>query len=930
MDYQTNDKHLRSRVKLLGKLLGNVLQHEAGEQVYKTIEVLRKGFISLRKKENENKRKRLMTIIASLDPDITTHVVRGFSIYFSLVNIAEEAYLHRERRRYIRANGPLWKGSFDYTLREFHANGISAQDISVLLDRAMYMPVFTAHPTEAKRRTIMETLRRIFVTSEMLDDPRLSKREKDRIIRDIQAEIQVLWKTDEVRSKKPEVRDEIQNGLYYFRQSLFKAIPRVYRFIERALENVYGAAAADINISNMLQFGSWIGGDRDGNPFVKPNTTAEALYLQKREVLIEYLQHVNVLRSRLTHSDQLCTPSDALRDDLTNNRELNNIVYGENPDRYGHEPYRRKLTLMHYRLEQSLRSIKAKLEYTHPTSLENCYKDESEFLMDLYLIRDSLISHGDDNIANEELQDLIRLVETFGFYLTRLDIRQESTRHTEAVTEILSSIGVDYESLDESQRLSSLAELISDHSRIQLANASFSEETSETLAVFAVIKQMHMEISPKAIGNYVISMTHTASHVMEVMFLASLVGLASRNNDLWNCDIQITPLFETIEDLAHIEPVMSALLENDVYAQLLNRSGNMQEIMLGYSDSCKDGGILASAWNLYQAQQKITQLTHAKNIRLRLFHGRGGTIGRGGGPTHDAILSQPSGTIDGEIKFTEQGEVLSSKYSNSETAAYELSMGLTGLLKSCTHLVKPKRHEPQAHQSILTELAAKGEKKYRHLLNDTPGFLDYFYEATPVSEIGLLNIGSRPSHRKKADRSMSSIRAIPWVFGWAQSRHTLPAWYGIGSALQQWHQGDEQRINTLQTMYDAWPFFRALLSNSQMALHKADINIAEKYADLCIDKEAGQNLYDLIKEEYLLTVEQVMLICGCDYLLSETPDLAVSLMRRSPYLDPLNYIQITLLERTRDPDISDNDKDNWSHPLLRTINAIAGGMRNTG
>ena len=930
MEYLTIDKHLRSRVKLLGKLLGNVMQTEAGDQVYKTIEVLRKGFISLRKQENISKRKRLMRIIASMDADLTTHVVRGFSIYFSLVNLAEEAYLHRERRRFIRANGPLWKGSFDHTLRELHANGINATQIETLLERALYMPVFTAHPTEAKRRTILQTLRRIFITTELLDDPRLSKRERDRIKKDIQAEIQVLWKTDEVRTHKPEVRDEIRNGLYYFKESLFHAVPRVYRFVERALESVYGEEAAGIKVSSLLQFGSWIGGDRDGNPFVKPNTTAEALYLQKREVLIEYLQQIDVLRSRLTHSDQLCKPSDELLENLRTSTELNSVVYGENPERFIHEPYRRKLTLMHYRLEQSLRGIKSKLEGSHLGGLRDAYKSEDELLADLYLIRDSLIGHGDGNIANEELQDLIRLVETFGFYLMHLDIRQESTRHTEAVAEILKTLDIDYNGLDETQRLETLANLITDHNTVNLETNTFSENTAETLAVFAIIVQMRAEISPKAISNYVISMTHTASHVMEVMFLGSLVGLAGKHGDDWFCHLSISPLFETIEDLEHIEPVMSALLDNEVYASLLASNGNLQEIMLGYSDSCKDGGILASAWNLYQAQQQITQLTHRKNIRCRLFHGRGGTVGRGGGPTHEAIISQPAGTIDGEIKFTEQGEVLSYKYSNAETAGYELTMGITGLLKSCIHLVKPQVYEPQAHQSIMSELATQGEQRYRKLLNETEGFMDYFYEATPVSEIGLLNIGSRPSHRKKADRSMSSIRAIPWVFGWAQSRHTLPAWYGIGTALQSWHQNDEQRIHTLQTMYAAWPFFRSLLSNSQMALHKADIGIAKEYASLCKNQKTARNLYETIRDEYELTVKQVLLISGCEYLLAENPVLAVSLIRRNPYLDPLNHIQIAMLQRTRDETLDEAMRDSWARPMLRTINAIAAGMRNTG
>lgn len=930
MASQISDKQLRSRVKLLGRLLGNVLHEQAGQRVYNAVETLRKGYVSLRKKDDAAKARRLKMIIEGLEPELATHVVRAFSTYFSLVNIAEEAYQHRQRRQQVRTGGVLWEGSFNHTLQEFRDQGISAEQLQTLLSKLNYMPVFTAHPTEAKRRTMLETLRRIFVTSEKLNDPRLGKSEREEITDDIESQVQVLWKTDEVRVHKPKVQDEIRNGQYYFRESLFEAIPLSYRYLEKAIRNVYGDDANKIDIPTIIRFGSWIGGDRDGNPFVKPETTVEALRMQKREMLIEYLNRVSNLGHKLTHSSQLCEPSKAIKKSLKCDDDVCSSAFADNPNRFSHEPYRRKLHLMHYRLELSLRTVKNQLAGNDRERFEGRYRSENEFLADLRTIYDSLCGHGDKNIADKDLLDLIRLVETFGFFLAHLDIRQESTRHTDAVSEILQANGIDYASLDEPARMERLASLIGSNDQIQLNKPSYTEPTRETVDVFEVMAQMHKEVSKHAFGSYVISMTHAASHIMEVMFLASLSGLAGKKDDEWFCDISISPLFETVEDLQHIDPVMRALFSNTSYSSLLKIAGNRQEIMLGYSDSCKDGGILASAWNLYQAQRQITELAREYNIDLRLFHGRGGTIGRGGGPTHHAILSQPVDTVHGEIKFTEQGEVLSYKYSNVETASYELGMGVTGLMKASRSLIVPPKDDQAEYLEIMNELARIGENHYRELINRTEGFLDYFYEATPVSEIGLLNIGSRPSHRKKADRSMGSIRAIPWVFGWAQSRHTVPAWYGIGTALSTWHNNDPQRIEKLQRMYQEWPFFRALLSNSQMALYKGDMSIAKEYAGLCKDRSVAERLHSKISAEYNRTKDQVLNVSGCSYLMEETPALAFSLARRNPYLDPLNHIQTTLLHRLRDEKASEEEHDIWRNPLLRTINAIAQGMRNTG
>ena len=926
------DKQLRARVKLFGNLLGNVLRAQAGGRVLAAVETLRKGYINLRKEENPRQRERLAELIKTLDENTLSQVLRAFSIYFSLVNIAEEAYQHKQRRRQYRSGGPLWKGSYDSVLRNFHAEGITAEELQTLINHLSYIPVFTAHPTESKRRTIMENLRRIFLTAERLNETTIGKEERALITQELENEIQILWRTDEVRSKKPQVRDEVKNGLYYFRESLFEAVPQTYRNMEKAVRRVYGKET-NIDVPSFLNFGSWIGGDRDGNPNVTPDTTIMAVRLQHREVLREYLRRVSHLTHVLTHSSALCEPSEAFLASLARDEAAHQDAFADKPEQFfTHEPYRRKLFVMTHKLRANLTLVEAQLRGSAQTDGHQGYLSEAEFLHDLYLIRDSLISHGDQNVAEGELKDVIRLAETFGFYLVKLDVRQESTRHSEAVAEILKQLdsSIDYDSLDEDRRLSLLAEYIGSRETPALDRSSLSEATRETLDISMAMARVRKEISPKAFGSYVISMTHAASHVMEVLFLGRLADLAGYRGDEPYCEVRIAPLFETIEDLEHIEPVMTRLLDNATYAEMLKASGNTQEVMLGYSDSCKDGGILASGWNLYQAQRKIARMAGERGIEVRLFHGRGGTIGRGGGPTHDSILAQPDGTVHGQIKFTEQGEVLSFKYSNAETAIYELTMGVSGLLQASRCLVREPASDNEEYLQIMGELAKSGENTYRELTDRSEGFLDYFYEATPVSEIALMNIGSRPSHRKKGDRSKTSVRAIGWVFGWAQSRHTIPAWYGIGSSLTGWANNDPQRLAKLEQMHQEWPFFRALLSNTQMSLFKADMNISSQYAELALDQNTAQKIHARISEEYQQTLDMVLGVSHSSSLLEENPTLALSLSRREPYLDPLNHIQITLLKRFRDPELSEEDQQRWLEPLLRSINAIAAGMRNTG
>jgi len=927
------DKDLRSRVKLLGRLLGNVLDAQAGGRVLKAVEALRKGFLRLHLRDDPRLRARLMRVIDALDPETLTHVVRAYSIFFSLVNIAEEVFQHRVRRRQVRAGGPLWRGSFDEALRWFREQGIGADDMQRLLQALTFSPVFTAHPTEAKRRTLMQGMRRIFLLTERLNDPRLGREEVAEVHDQLEAEIQILWKTDEVRPQRPDVRTEIRNGLWYFRESLFQAIPTTYRFLDKAVRRIYGLrpdGRPALTVPSFLRFGSWIGGDRDGNPHVTADTTAMAVQLYAEEVLQEYIRRLVALSRVLTFSSRLAQPSESFLAHLKHDEHLADKAFAVNTNQFRLEPYRRKIYLMRYRLERTIEAIRIGRSKAAAEIRDAAYSGPRELLDELRLMRDSLIGHGDEKVAHGGLQDLIRLVETCGFHLVQLDVRQESGVHTTTVDEILSQWGESYVGLDEGGRCARLSALIATTEPLGFHRARLSPAARETVDVFHLMRRLQQEVGPEVFGAYVISMTHEVSHVLEVMFLARLAGLTEQQADGWRCQIHVSPLFETIDDLERIEELLTGLLDNPTYAALLRASGNVQEIMLGYSDSAKDGGALASAWNLYAAQRKIDRLTASRGVGCRLFHGRGGTIGRGGGPTHEAILAQPAGTVHGQIKFTEQGEVLYYKYSNPETAAYELAMGATGLMKASINVIRPRAPEATDFLDVMSELAEIGEERYRNLTDQTPGFIDYFYEVTPVREIALLNIGSRPSHRKASDRSKASIRAIPWVFGWAQARHTLPAWFGLGSALQRWRGNDPARLATLQAMYREWPFFQSMLSNVQMAIYKADMTIAREYAALCPDERLRVHVYQRVREEYELTIAEVFAISGATQLLGDNPSLALSLARRNPYLDPLNHVQVALLRRYRAQPGDDAQPSMWLDPLLRSINAVAAGMRNTG
>ncbi len=926
-----NDEELRARVRLLGSLLGDIVRTQAGENVYRIVERLRKGYIQLRDEENADKRHRLLQLISQLSEAELTHTIRAFTLYFQLVNIAEEVYHHRQRRQ-IAAHGlEFWLGSFEHLAKFYKSRDVSLDELANIISRTSYIPVFTAHPTEAKRRVIMGLLEKLYISTRDLDRPTEYLDQQVQIEKTISRLIQTLWKTEEMRAERPEVRMEIANGLYYFKHTLFHAVPEMLHRMRKAFVRHYGEEVNELflNCSPLIRFGSWIGGDRDGNPFVTPDVTRKAMALQQHTVLREYMQHLDELIGELTHSRIFCLPSDEFEVSLERDEEICAGELLEESKRFPVEPYRRKLYLMNFRLRATLQQVENRLHDTCETGEASAaaYTNEKLFLEDLIVMRQSLIEHGDIAASNAGLRKLIMLVKTFGFYLAHLDIRQESAIHSAAVSEILALAKVtdSYENASETERLKILGKVL--ETGINIDPGQLSEASRSVIEVFEVIAELRDTVSPQSIGQYVISMTHEASHIMEVVLLGSLYGLAGNDENGLFCLLEISPLFETIDDLERSTKILDLLFSDRVYSKLLDSNGRRQEIMLGYSDSAKDGGILSSSWNLYQVQQNIVELADTHNVLCRLFHGRGGTIGRGGGPTHEAITSQPAGTVRGEIKFTEQGEVLYYKYSHTDTAIFELSMGVTGLLHANLHLVRDVPETDPAWPQVMHSLAKTGEQEFRNLTENTDGFLDYFYEATPVSEIALLNIGSRPARRTQGDRSKGSIRAIPWVFGWAQSRHTLPAWYGLGKALQA-HALKPGGIQQLHTMYHEWPFFRAMLSNIQMAMFKADMQIARMYKEeLCTKSDTSNAIFEMICKEYELTLKMLLEVTQQQELIGDNPVLRLSLSRRNPYLDPLNAIQANLIRRYRHETDSENA---WLQPLLRSINAIAAGMRNTG
>ena len=924
----SNNNVLRSRVRLLGSFLGEAIARQSGADTVETIEVLRKGFIQERRSPDPKNKQKLIDLIASLDNKTLQNVIRGFSIYFFLANLTEENFLQQERRALKENSYQYWEGSFRHTLLECKERNIEAEQIKELIDQLKFIPVFTAHPTEARRRTTMNILQTLYAHSNALDElPEGSMAYEEAKQKTAEA-IDLLWSSDEVRTRKPLVFDEINNGLHYFNASLFTAIPQVYRNTKNAIVDIY-PELSDYPLPAFLRFGSWIGGDRDGNPFVTHETTEMAVLMHANTVLRHYRVVLKKLRRELIHSDTIVDISAEIYQRIEDYSDLDQKVFYYNPEDYNHEPYRRLLSLILEKVAATNQYIQSRGEDLEAAAY--AYSSPEELLDDLRLIRQSVQVH-DEAHSKELLLDMIRLVKTCGFHLASLDIRQDSAYHGEVIADIFDSASnlPDYRSLSEEERQQWLTRLLEQPGTPLIYSDNLSDQTREQLALMNSIAKLRKLVGKDTFGSYIISMTNNASQLLEVLLLmrfAGLSGIDAKGNLF--AALPVAPLFETIDDLKNIDHIMPAVLDNPLYLQLLKGSDNTQEIMLGYSDSSKDGGIITSAWQLYSAQQTITEIAKKYGIQTRLFHGRGGSVSRGGGSTHQAIAAQPAGTLNGQIKFTEQGEVLYAKYANPDTAVFELTMGITGALKASSSRFVEQPKQLTSYESLFARLAEAGENEYRALTDNTEGFYEFYSQATPVQEISLLNIGSRPAHRKKGLPSKSTIRAIPWVFGWSLARFTLPAWYGVGSALDSVKQDEA----LMKEMNDNWPFFKAFISNIEMAFTKSEMNIARAYSQLCEDETLRETVMQAVIKEHELTQSGLNSLLKQESLLAGQQELASSLEWRNAYLDPMNYIQIELLKRLRHSDKDQQDAQSSlevEDPLIRSINALAAGLRNTG
>lgn len=910
---------LSEQIHLLGDLLGQTIIEQEGRELFDLVEEIR-ALAKLGRTGDEAASRRLLALLADLPLDQARVVIKAFATYFQLVNLAEEQQrvrVLRQRRRDAHARGTPMDETIAAAVERLQAEGVSADGVRALLKNLCIMPVFTAHPTEAKRRTVLTKLRRISQALYDLDLHDLLPSEEADLIAFVREEIVSLWQTDETRARRPTVLDEVRNGFYYFETTLFDLAPEMYAELSAALAKSYPDEVFEI--PPFLRFGSWIGGDRDGNPYVTLAVTEETLREQKALALRLYQRAIDRMHGLLSMAERLGI-SEALRASI----EVDATAFPEDAKRvqlrYPLQPYRQKMAYIYRKLTATLEANQRPWRADH-RPVPNTYERVGEFLADLRLIQDSLRAHTGEVLAEGRLATLIRQAEIFGFHLATLDIRQHAERHTQALQELFRryQMAERYAAWPESRKVELLSSELLNPRPLAPAQLDFSEATNETVELFRLIRKAHERIGPQAIQSYIISMTTGASDVLAVQLLAKDAGLAG--------SLDIVPLFETIEDLHAAPAIMEALFTCQAYRQHLEQRGWHQQIMIGYSDSNKDGGYLTATWELFRAQRALAAVCDRFGITLTLFHGRGGSIGRGGGPTNRAILAQPPESVRGRIKLTEQGEAITERYAHLEIAHRHLEQIISAVLLTTGRRPTIMPERVARWQATMRELSPLAEAAYRDLVHNNPAVLDYFHEATPIDEIGRLNIGSRPAKRK-ATAGIADLRAIPWVFAWTQSRVVLPGWFGLGTALREWMSENAEHLTMLQEMYRAWPFFRTTVDNAQMSMRKADLAIAAAYADLATP-ETRQAIFPRLCSEYERTERAILAVTGQSDLLDNEPWLQRSIRLRNPYVDPLNYIQVAIMRRLRSAG-PDTRTDELGDLILLSVNGIAAGLRNTG
>jgi len=917
---------LRRDVRFLGNVLGEVLVHQGGNKLLEIVERIREMSKSLRANADPQLFTEFKETIRSLEPETRRQVIRAFAIYFQLVNIAEQNHRIRRKRDYERsAGGAIQPGSIESAVLELKKRGLPAEEVWEIVRMISLELVMTAHPTEATRRAVLDIHKRIAGDVMELDNPTLTLREREQLRDKLLSEVMTLWQTDELRDRRPTVLDEVRNGLYYFDETLFDVLPDVYAELERCLAKYY--PGENWHVPTYLKFGSWIGGDRDGNPAVTSGVTRETLALHRRLVLEKYEQALRSLMKVLSFSKNIVRISDELFESIKEDRERI-ALRPEDVWRNEKEPYRIKLTYMLEKLRNT------GLANSNPrVSPQARYASPEEFIRELKIIERSLRGHYADYAADRYLKKLIRQVELFGFHLAQLDIRQHSKEHEAAMGEVLAAAGVcgDYASLGEEEKIELLHRLLQERRPLTSPYTEYSEATLECLNVFHTIRECQREFGRACMRSYLVSMTQGASDILEVLVLAKEAGLFMPEQDgTVRCDIQPVPLFETIDDLHAAQSIMRRLFSLPLYRAGLEAHGRLQEIMLGYSDSNKDGGVLTANWELRQALIRLAELGREAGVRIKFFHGRGGALGRGGMPLNRSILAQPPHTIGGGIKITEQGEVLSSRYSMKGIAYRSLEQATSALLTTAMNARLNQGDDSERKwEQALGSISENARVKYQNLVFRDPDFLQFFRESTPLPEIGELNIGSRPAKRKNSDR-FEDLRAIPWVFAWTQSRYLFPAWYAAGSGLKSVCGENDENLALLQEMYEKWPFFAMLIDTLQMALAKADLRIAREYCNLIRNREAAERIFGIIQAEYELTASMLLKITKQQEIMDNVPVIQESIRLRNPYVDPLSYLQVRLLAELRALREKEEDDPELLREVLLTVNGIAAGLRNTG
>src|SRR6267142_5891715 len=911
------DARLREDIRLLGRILGDTVRDQEGADVFELVERIRQTSIRFHRDEDKTARHELEIILDGMSISQTVRIVRAFSYFSHLANIAEDHNNIRQMRARSTAAGSPRSGTLALTLSHARAAGFSAADLRRFFEGALVSPVLTAHPTEVRRKSTMDREMEIAALLDRRERVQVTPEEFEADGEQLRRAVLTLWQTNLLRRTKLTVLDEVANGLSFYDYTFLHEVPRLHCALEDRLhaEDAMDDKGAREELASFLRMGSWIGGDRDGNPFVTAEVMRGTLRLRCSRVLRCYLEELHVLGGELSLAAHLADVSKDLR-----------ALAGRSPDTSPHrsgELYRLAVSGIYARLTAT--ALKLDVETARrPVGAAAPYDSVTELKADLDVLHRSLVSNNSGVLARGRLRHLRRAVDCFGFHLANLDMRQNSAVHERTVAELLDAAtpGMSYLALSEEARIALLSNELRNARPLTSAFVKYSGETLGELAVFHAAAEAHSKFGADVIPHCIISMCKGMSDMLEVALLLKEAGLVDPSG---RSVINIVPLFETIEDLQASAGIMDRLLSLHDYRKLVDSRGGVQEVMLGYSDCNKDGGFVTSGWELYKAEIGLIEVFERHGVRLRLFHGRGGSVGRGGGPSYDAILAQPGGAVNGQIRITEQGEIISSKYSNAEVGRNNLEILAAATLEAS--LLQPKHSAPRSeYLEAMEQLSALAFKAYRGLVYETEGFADYFWASTVITEISTLNIGSRPASRKKT-REIEDLRAIPWVFSWAQCRLMLPGWYGFGSAVETWiAEHPDKGMPFLKELYREWPFFRTLLSNMDMVLAKSSIAIASRYAELVPDAKLRESIFGRIRREWHLSIETLLDIMGQDRLLQSNPLLERSIRNRFPYLDPLNHVQVELLKEHR----AQNPDEQVLRGIQITINGISAGLRNSG